>query len=152
MRHRSLWLLALALLLPAAEAALAAEDAGPAAQRGLQGKRWVWTGFTAPDAGALVPPRAEDYWVEFLPHGQLAIQADCNRGTGKWTLAGATLHLTPLAMTLRMCPGDSLDSRFLALLQRTSHFRRHGRTLQLELEGPSAVLGFTALAGPTPAP
>jgi heat shock protein HslJ len=113
--------------------------------------RWVWKGFTAPDAGVLVVPHPENYWVEFLPQGQLAIQADCNRGTGKWTVEGTTLHLMPLAMTLMMCPGESLDSRFLALLQKASRFHRHGQTLQLTLDSPSAVLRFAAVgqdAGP----
>jgi heat shock protein HslJ len=156
MRYPSLCVAGLLLLLQAPGGTrAAAQDAGVSAATGLEGKRWAWEGFTAPDAGPLVPAHPENYWLEFLPHGQLAIQADCNRATGKWTVEGAALHLTPLAMTLMACPEESLDGRFLALLQRTTHFRRRGRTLRLELDGPSAVLRFTALAadaGPSHAP
>lgn len=142
MRRTCLCLAAFLALLQAAGGARAAQDAGASAETGLEGMRWLWKGLGAQDAGA---PPLESYWLEFLPHGQLAIQADCNRATGKWTLeAAATLHLTPLATTLMACPPGSLDSRFLALLQKTTHFRRHGRTLRLVLDGPVAALDFTA--------
>jgi len=138
----SLLLFGLALgLSPAAHA----QDAGVAAPAGLTGVRWRWVHFTAPGVAPLVPAHPERYWVEFLPEGVLALQADCNRGTGTWTQKGAELTLKLLATTLAACPPDSLDSRFNQLLAEVARASVHGRTLLLWLKQKAGVLHLEAL-------
>jgi heat shock protein HslJ len=135
------WLVASGLLLQApVQQALAAEDGGTSAQAGLVGRRWAWDSFTAADmdAGALLPTDPERYWVELLPDGKLALQADCNRGFGTWTAARGVVQLQPLGTTLMLCGGESLDRRFLELLRTTSRVAPDGATLLLS--GPSGVL------------
>jgi heat shock protein HslJ len=64
----------------------------------------------------------ERYTVQFLPEGELAIGADCNRATGTYTLSDDTLSITIGISTLALCPPDSQADSFLALLEETSTF------------------------------
>jgi heat shock protein HslJ len=133
------WLVVSGLLVQTGvQSARAAEDARSAAKAELVGKRWAWDSFTSADAGALVPPHPENYWVQFLPEGKLVLQADCNRGFGTWTEEDGGVHLKPLGTTLMACPEGSLDSRFLELLTRASQVGVRGT--RLLLRGPAGVL------------
>lgn len=141
MHHRMGWLVASGLFLQAPAPAALGADAGPApTHRGLLGRRWAWDSFTPADAdaGALIPTHREWYWVELLPEGKLALQADCNRGFGTWTDEGGEVQLKPLGTTLMACLGESFDSRFLELLRTASSVSRDGAMLLLS--GPSGVL------------
>ncbi len=128
-----------------------ARDAGTPGPAGLTGARWGWVHFRAKGAADLVPAHPENYWVEFLPDGALAISADCNRATGTWTAKGAQLTLKVLASTLAACPEGSLDSRFLQLLAGVSRGSVHGQTLLLWLPEDTGVLHLAARPTAPPA-
>jgi heat shock protein HslJ len=141
MQHRTGRLAAFVLLLLAWAPAVGAADAGSAsALQGLLGRRWAWESFVPRgiDAGTLVPPHPENYWLELLPEGKLSLQADCNRGFGSWTDGSSGLHFKPLGSTLMACGEASLGGRFLELLSTTSSVSRDGGALLLR--SPSGVL------------
>lgn len=47
---------------------------------------WEWTEFAGGDGEITRPDDPSHYTVEFLPEGKLAIQADCSRATGTYTV------------------------------------------------------------------
>ncbi|AKB25062.1 hypothetical protein MSMTP_1593 [Methanosarcina sp. MTP4] len=78
---------------------------------------WQWTGLleTDPVAQSVVPD-PENYTLSLFPDGTYSIKADCNRGSGSYTLEGNTLTLGPGPMTLAACGPDSLYDQYVTLL------------------------------------
>jgi heat shock protein HslJ len=108
----------------------------------LPGVSWEWTEFAGGDGEIIRPEAPGQYTVEFLPDGKLAIQADCNRATGTYTVVEPTIDLQIGAVTRAMCPPDSLMDRFLRDLGDSSSFVfREGR-LYLALPVDSGILEF----------
>ncbi len=70
----------------------AAGEQAPAAAE-LSGTVWQWQSFQRMDGSDIAvndPPR---YTLEFLPDGRLAIGADCNRASGRYTREGGSLSI-----------------------------------------------------------
>jgi heat shock protein HslJ len=110
---------------------------------------WQWQ-ETRSNTGevTLRPDDPTHYTVEFLPDGTLAIQADCNRAMGTYTVTGSQLDVQIGGVTRMACPPGSLMDPFLADLARVvSYFIQ--QTLTLALAG-GGVMPFTAVV-PTPA-
>ena len=60
----------------------------------LPGVVWQWQGNVSNTGEVTMrPDDPSQYTVEFLPDGTLAIQADCNRATGAYAVAGAQIDL-----------------------------------------------------------
>ena len=79
---------------------------------------WQWTNFT-PVGGAVTPVgRPELYTLALLDDGTYTFRADCNSGTGSYTLDGTSLTLAPGAMTLAACGADSLSDGFIDRLSQ----------------------------------
>jgi heat shock protein HslJ len=79
----------------------------------------------------VAPADPQRYTLAFLPDGSAAIRADCNRGVGQYETSGARLTFAPFALTRAMCPADSLDTAFVALLTDTEGYTFDGETLRL---------------------
>ena len=63
----------------------------------------------------------------------------CNRYSADYSIAGDSLTLGPIAMTMMACPsGMELEQQFGTALSATRRFRVDGNTLQLV--GPAGVL------------
>lgn len=112
----------------------------------LGGTRWRLVHFQSSDdaIGTVIPPRVERYVLEFLPDGALAMQLDCNRGTGKWssdvaTSQGGSLSMMGGAMTRAACGPDALDTRIAADLSRVRSYVRTDGQLALALEADSGI-------------
>lgn len=85
-------------------------------QNALSGTNWKLLRYLPAKGAALVPPRVERYAIHFQPDGTLAMQLDCNRGTGRWqaqdsTANSGTMTVTGGAMTRAMCPSGAIDSQ-----------------------------------------
>jgi len=108
----------------------------------LTGVLWEWQEFEGSDGEVVQPDDPSRYTIEFLPEGNLAIQADCNRATGTYTVDGPTIDLRVGAVTRMACPAGSLMERFLrALDDGNSHvFRAGGLFLALPVD--SGILEF----------
>jgi heat shock protein HslJ len=144
-----------ALLHPAP--VVMAQDGGPApappdggAAAPLEGTRWRWVRFTGPDGKQLVPAHSASYWIELRPAGELVLQADCNRGHGRWSQSGKKVKLQPLAITLMACPPGTLASRFLQLLGQAASYRLRNGHLALTLQAEGGVMQLAPLEPATP--
>jgi para-nitrobenzyl esterase len=103
---------------------------------------WQWVSFTTPVEQLNVDEPGR-YTVRFEAAGRVALQADCNRGMGSYSLS-ADRHITfqPIALTRMMCPPGSLSDRFAREIGRaTSYFLKDG-DLYLELPVDSGTLRF----------
>ncbi|HYR00005.1 MAG TPA: META domain-containing protein, partial [Casimicrobiaceae bacterium] len=65
----------------------------------LTGTVWRWTGTVMNDDTRVTPDAPERYTIAFQPGGKVAVRADCNRGSGSYTLDGSALSFGPIAMT-----------------------------------------------------
>jgi heat shock protein HslJ len=68
------------------------------------------------------------FTVTFGADGHAAFLLDCNRGSGSWQATAATpdsglLSFGPIAVTMRMCPQPSLDTRVAAALSGVGGWR-----------------------------
>ena len=79
----------------------------------LTGAVWSWQETVMNDGKRIVPAASGRYTLLFQPGGMIAVQADCNRGSGSYLLNGGSLSFGPIAMTRAMCPPGSLDTEFL---------------------------------------
>ena len=103
---------------------------------------WQWVGFTTP-VEQLSVDAPDRYTVRFERDGRVAVLADCNRGTGGYSV-GADRRLTfpPIALTRMACPPGSLGDRFVREVGRaSSYFLREG-DLYLSLPVDSGTLRF----------
>jgi heat shock protein HslJ len=75
-------------------------------------------------------------YIEFDAEGRVSGQASCNRMTGSYTLDGAGLTLSPLAVTRMMCPEALMEQeqRVLAALEKVASWRIEDGMLMLEDE------------------
>lgn len=86
---------------------------------------WIWFGSGKEQFDVDKPER---YTLEFAADGALAIQADCNRGTGTYEFKpDSMIEITPLAITRALCEEPSLGDRFVrALDQVVLYFEKDG--------------------------
>ncbi|WP_135611581.1 META domain-containing protein [Methanococcoides sp. AM1] len=85
------------------------------------GIQWQWSGLTETlPASQSVVPDPENYTLAFKSDGTYSIKADCNIGSGGYTLEGNELTLAPGPITLAYCGPDSLDTQYLSLLSNVT--------------------------------
>jgi heat shock protein HslJ len=96
--------------------------------------------------GARFQPRDPSrYTVQFTSNGSVVVRADCNRGTGTYTLRGHTITIPPFAVTLAMCPPGSLDQRFVRDLGEAYAYSIRAGILLVELKFDSGTMRLTQL-------
>ncbi len=105
---------------------------------------WEWREFRGGDDSVVAPDHPENYSIAFLEEDRLAVQADCNRAMGTFSVDDASLELDAAAMTRAMCPPESLSDRFLENLGFVrSHVFRDGN-LYLSLMADAGIMEFAA--------
>lgn len=98
-----------------AETESAEEGVGGMAE--LTGAAWQWTGFSDPEQGDLTVDAPEQYTVEFMPDGLVAVKADCNNGSGTYiTDEEGGIDIAIGIVTLAACAPESLSDQFLQYL------------------------------------
>jgi heat shock protein HslJ len=107
------------------------------------GITWYWRRTSMNDDAQFVPNDPRRYTVQFVEGGRLAVLADCNRGTGTYTLEGRTIEISRLATTRMACPAGSLDARFLGGLNEVSSYSVQAGILLLELKHHSGTMRFS---------
>jgi heat shock protein HslJ len=94
------------------------------------GPTWEWTGFQdATERYAVAQPSR--YTVTFQADGTYQVKADCNTGSGSYTLDGKNLTIGPAAMTRMACPPDSQDTAFLTNLNAAKTQFGAGKSLYI---------------------
>ena len=109
------------------------------------GQTWKWTTLGDATAKVVTIEDPEKYTINFGEDGTLAIQADCNQATAKYTFgAGGTLTIDVGPTTLAVCPGDSQSEAFLKWLGAATSFQVEGGQLVILLDPSSGaiLLGF----------
>jgi heat shock protein HslJ len=106
------------------------------------GKAWRWQGTTSAAGGGQTPSDPASYTVEFGLDGSVSIKADCNSGSGTYTLSGTSLTITLGPMTLMACPEGSLGDTFAAQLGEVSAYEVQDDRLMLTT--PGGTMSFQA--------
>jgi para-nitrobenzyl esterase len=110
----------------------------------LTGTVWRWTGTVMNDDTRVTPDAPERYTIAFQPGGKVAVRADCNRGSGSYTLDGGAISFGPLAMTRATCPPGSRDAEFLRGLGAVSGQLFRGNEIVLTLKFDLGSMTFVA--------
>jgi heat shock protein HslJ len=98
--------------------------ASPTASAGIPPIVWISDDFTpttdsaTPVEGAIA--LGSEYWIQFLPDGQLSLRADCNGGFGSYEMDGSNLTLGPIGTTLMLCPEGGSGDAFLEALNQVT--------------------------------
>jgi len=104
---------------------------------------WQWVDWiqTEPAAQAVVPD-VENYTLTFLADNTLQIQADCNLGSGTYTVEGMNMTITLGALTRAECGLESLSDTFLGLVSQVSSFGMQEGKLILILAENAGQMGM----------
>jgi heat shock protein HslJ len=108
------------------------------------GAPWQWAGTLYNDDTTAVPQNPENYQIELLPEGQIAVKADCNNATGTYTLEGDQLSIQVTASTMMACPPGSLADQFIKDLNAAQSFMMDGQDLIIVLKLDTGSMRFQA--------
>ena len=100
--------------------AITGGESGQAAP--LAGVTWRWVAFRDTKQEYAVPA-APDYTLVFNEDGTVNVVADCNNGSGTYTInSDATMTISVQAMTRAACPSGSLSDTFIEYLNQAGPF------------------------------
>ena len=100
----------------------------------LGGRKWMWVALVQGGKRTEVE-NPESYTIVSPTPGMFAVQADCNRGRGRYKMNGTELTLGPLAMTFAMCAEGSRGEEFARLVGDAVKMQMVGDTLEVGLKG-----------------
>jgi heat shock protein HslJ len=113
---------------------------------GLAGTKWRLAKIEYGNDTRAEPDDPDRYTIEFLPEGQVAVQADCNRGRGSYTADGPRLSLNVLAYTRAMCPPGSLFDQYSQNLNDVVSYILKGDQLHLAMKMDAGILTFDRIS------
>ena len=144
-------LLLAALLLPLACGSRAQIPPQKAADD-LGGTSWRLVKFQGGDDKILTPDDRAKYTVAFATDGGVRVRLDCNRGRGTWTSSGRNqLELGPLALTLAICPPESLHDHIAKRWGFVRSYTIKDGHLFLSLMADGGIYEFEPIGGSKPA-
>ncbi len=111
----------------------------------LVGVVWVWVEFLENNDTVTRPNMPANYTLEFLPDGQVTLQADCNRANGTYTVKGSQLEIEIMTTTLAACPEGSLGDEYIQLLNDAVAFIREGEQLFIDIKFDTGSMKFLPL-------
>ena len=109
----------------------------------LVGVVWKWEQFLESNDDTLTTDDPDKYTLEFTPEGTVRIKADCNSATGAYEVNGSQLTIGVQAVTMAMCPPDSLSDQYLKLLGEVVSYVLEGDKLYLSLRMDAGIMSFT---------
>ena len=112
----------------------------------VTGPVWKWTTTQMNDGSSKTPSDPNQYLIEFLANGHVAVQADCNRVAGTYTVNGNRLAITLGPSTLAACPPGSLGDEFVKQLVNIRSYLFKGENLILEIKMDSGSMIFAPSA------
>ena len=109
---------------------------------------WQWEELVETEpAGQSVVPDPENYTLAFQLDGQFVVKADCNAGSGMYTLEGNSVSLAVGPLTMATCPPETLHDTYLQLLSQVDSYAVQGGRLELILADDAGHMVF-GNAGP----
>lgn len=122
--------------------------AAPGVSSPITGAEWQWIRLDGAETIQVNDPTR--YTLLFLTDGTFQIRADCNRGSGTYSVSGSDLQITVGPLTRAICPEDSLELEFLDYLGQVVSYNLTGGQLFLNLGGGGGTMVFsTGLTAPT---
>lgn len=157
--RKTMWILALAVMLVAAGCNSTTNNQAPAdqpAEGDVSGAEasvtdivWQWTETITPVEKISVDDPAK-YTLQLLSDGQVRILADCNSATTSYSLEGQSLKISePMAMTMAFCGEDSLSDEFVRELTASAIHFMDGEDLMIDMMADGGTMRFTN-GGPSP--
>src|SRR5262245_20024618 len=104
---------------------------------------WLWQRSEYSDDSTVTVSDPSRYVLGLLPGGRLTLQADCNQGSGTYSVSGSRITFQPGAMTLAACGPDSQDTVFMRDLRRVVTWVRDGENLVLNMQVDSGIMVFS---------
>lgn len=120
---------------------------GARSGQSLTGTVWQWTTFVDPLSKLTVDDPAQ-YTVEFKADESVSAKADCNQGNGSYTAENngkgpsGSIDIEIMAMTMAMCPPESLSDQFVQYLNQAAIYFFEGENLYLDLPADSGTMTF----------
>ncbi|MGW8225878.1 MAG: META domain-containing protein [Anaerolineales bacterium] len=111
----------------------------------LVGTVWMWTEFQENNDTVTHPNMPGNYTLEFMPDGQVAVQADCNRASGTYTVDGNQLDIEIMVSTMAACPEGSLADEYIQLLNDAVAYIREGDLLYIDIMMDAGTMKFFPL-------
>ena len=108
----------------------------------LVGYVWMWLEFLENNDTVTHPNMPVNYTLEFMPDGQVVVQADCNRANGTYTVNGGQLDIEIMTTTLAACPEGSLENEYLQLLNDAAAYIREGDLLFIDIMMDAGTMKF----------
>jgi heat shock protein HslJ len=113
---------------------------GPAAS--LEGPTWKWIKTEYSNDTTVTAPDPAKYTLKFdQATRRFIFTADCNNGSGSYTLDGQNLSMKVEGMTRAICPPPS--DEYIRLLDQVASYKIEGSTLYLALKLDTGVMTFT---------
>jgi heat shock protein HslJ len=102
---------------------------------------WRWIARSGSES--IQVPSPDRYTIAFNQNGTYAVRADCNTGSGNYTVDASKVTVMPPAMTEVYCGDASLDRKFVPALAQVTGFQTDssGR-LVLVMVNPNERLTF----------
>jgi uncharacterized lipoprotein YbaY/LysM repeat protein len=112
---------------------------------------WNWQSFKDQSGqNDITVPNPDSYRLQLQPDGTYGFKADCNSGSGSYTLEGNNLTFNPLmATTLAECGPGSLYNEYLRLLGQVATYVLDGDNLVLNLAADAGNMNFSKLQAVT---
>ena len=104
---------------------------------------WQWVGFTDPANGPLEIPNPENFLLDLQEDGSFLLKADCNNGSGVYTVDGSSISFVLGPLTRAFCGDDSLDTQFLQYLEAAAIWFTESGDLYFDLKFDSGTMQFS---------
>ena len=122
-------------------------SAGQATAVQLVGPVWQWLESAYGDDTRTTVLDPKQYTVQFNSDGTVEAKADCNSGTGSYKASGPSLSIEIVAMTMAMCPPESLSDKFVQELNNAaSYMILEDGTLAIAQKIDSGIMKFSVAA------
>ncbi|QQE64505.1 hypothetical protein GFS31_11860 [Leptolyngbya sp. BL0902] len=122
----------------------------PASTVSLTGRVWELQDIQFNDGRLLVAEPTENYTVEFMDDGSMAVRADCNRGRGSFNVPEpGRLSVAPIATTMAACPEGSIGGDFTQALSNANLFFFQDGQLFIDLMFDSGTMRFQEATAPS---
>ena len=102
---------------------------------------WNLQSLTRADSSTVAIAQPGQFTLQLGDDSRILLRADCNRGTGRYTVIGNTLMVGPLAATKAYCGSASLDNEYLQLIGGTTSVSATTTTLQLSSSRGTLLFG-----------
>lgn len=117
------------------------------AEGSIVGVTWEWVESVYGNDTSITVTNPSSYTLTLQPDGTAALQVDCNRGGGSYTLDGSLLTLDVAVLTRVACPEGTLSNEFIRDLNGAATFVMDGEDLIINLFADAGNMRFQS-AGP----